>query len=182
MLDILHQYLITLMVYFFPVICLWNLPYCSSLPLPTMLLLCTFKKTPALSSSDLAVVDSSAVCPSASFLQAEQIQLSQPFLIWPVLQVLDQLGGLCGTHSSVSIPILHWGAKTRTQYSRCGLKSAEQSGRITPLDLLVTLFLSIPLLQAHVAGWQSTSCPQRPPCAFLQSCFLDSWAPACGVV
>lgn len=170
-LDILHQYLITLMVYFFPLICLWNLPYCSSLPLPTMLLLCTFKKTPALSSSDQAVVDGSAVCPSASFLQAEQIRLSQPFIIWPVLQVLDQLGGLCGTHSSVSIPILHWGAQNRTQYSRCGLKSAEQSGRITPLDLLVTLFLMQPSAAITccwlVINFLSTTTPMCFPAELL---------------
>jgi len=38
----------------------------------------------------------------------------------------------------------YWGALNWTQYSKCGLNSAEQKGNITSLNLLATLFLTQP--------------------------------------
>lgn len=99
---------------FFPLIFIWNLPPCNLLPLPPILSLCALKKTLALSLSDQLVVGSSTVCLSASLPQAEEIQLSQSLLIWPVLHVLYQLCGLCWTHSSISIPILYFRVQKRT--------------------------------------------------------------------
>lgn len=72
----------------FALISICNLPPRNLHPLPPVLSLCALKNTLALSSSDQLVVDSSTVCPSASLLQAEQTQLSQPFLILPLFNVL----------------------------------------------------------------------------------------------
>jgi len=48
------------------------------------------------------------------------------------------------TPSGRSLTFLNWGAQNDTLYSRCGLSRAEKRGRITSLDLLVTLFLMHP--------------------------------------
>lgn len=114
----------------FPLISICNLPPCNLFPLPPVLSLYALKKSLALSSSDQLAIDSSTLCPSASLLQAEQTQLSQPFLIWPVLPVFYQLGGLCWAHSSISILILHFRVQKRTHCSRCGLKITEQHGSL----------------------------------------------------
>ena len=46
--------------------------------------------------------------------------------------------------SSSSLSFLNWGAENWTEYSGCGLTSAEQRGRIISLDLLAMLFLMHP--------------------------------------
>ena len=65
------------------------------------------------------------VSPQPSLLQAEQPQLSQPFLIGEVLQPSDHLCGLLWTHSNSSMSFLCWGLQNWRQDSRWGLTRAE---------------------------------------------------------
>ena len=72
---------------------------------------------------------------------AEEPQLSQPVLVEEVLQPSDHLHGppldlLQPLHVILVLGLQNW-----TQHSRWGLMRAEQRGRITSLDLLVTLLL-----------------------------------------
>ncbi|KAK4831009.1 hypothetical protein QYF61_014610 [Mycteria americana] len=63
--------------------------------------------------------------------KAERSHLSEPQLVGQVLLSLYRTHGL----SSMSMSLLYWGAQNRTHYSRCGLTTAEQRGRIISLDL-----------------------------------------------
>lgn len=66
----------------------------------------------------------------------------------------------------------YWRARNWTHYSRCGLPSTEQRGRIISFDLLAMLCLIKYLLeQWHTAGSGSVWCPPRPPGPFLQAAF-----------
>lgn len=66
----------------------------------------------------------------------------------------------------------YWRARNWTHYSRCGLLSTEQRGRIISFDLLAMLCLIKHLLQQwHTAGSCSVWCPLRPPGPFLQAAF-----------
>lgn len=68
---------------------------------------------------------------------------------------------------------------------RCDLSSAEQSGRITSLHLLVTFLLmqqrkrNSSLLQGRSTASCLTWCPPGVPGPFLQSCCPGSWLLAC---
>jgi len=78
------------------------------------------------------------------------------------------------THSSMSMSVLHWGAQNWTQV--CHLRG-KQRGMIISLALLARLLLVKPgtllifLLQGHVAGSWSTSCPFRHPVFFYEADF-----------
>jgi len=60
-----------------------------------------------------------------SLLQAEQPQLSQPFLTEEVFQPSDQLCALLWTHSNRSMSVLCWGLQSWTQDSQWSLTRAE---------------------------------------------------------
>ena len=90
-------------------------------------------------------VESSKVPPQPPFLQAEQSQFPQPLLTRLTLQTLHQL--CCSSlhmlqQLNVFLVVRGW-----TQYSRCGLTSAEYRGTITSLLLPATLFL----IQARIS-------------------------------
>lgn len=53
-------------------------------------------------------------------------------------------------YAGMSLSFLYWGAWSWTQHSRCG-PSTEQSGRITPFDLLATVFLNAAQLLSFFA-------------------------------
>ncbi|KAK4828387.1 hypothetical protein QYF61_026125 [Mycteria americana] len=84
---------------------------------------------------------------------AKQPQFPQTLLIRLVLQTLPQL--CCPSLDTLQpLNVSLVGAQNRTQYSRCGLTSAEYKGTITSLVLLATLFLiqaRMPL--AFLATW-----------------------------
>ena len=70
----------------------------------------------------------------------------------------------------------YWGLHIWTQYSRWGLTSAEQKGRITSLHLLATLLLMQPRIQlafwtARAHRWLMSNLPSTStPMFFLQVC------------
>ena len=72
-----------------------------------------------------------------SFPHAEQLQVTQPFLIGEILQALRFL---CGPPPRRSLSFWNWGAQNWTQYTQYGLTRAEQRARITSLSLLAALF------------------------------------------
>lgn len=79
---------------------------------------------------------------------------------------------LC-THSSTSMSFLKRRAQNWTQDPRHGLTSGQYRGKITPLVLLVTLFL---MLLAFLATWAHTSscstyCQPTPSGPFSLACF-----------
>ena len=114
------------------------------------------KLAPIFLTSPLQVLEGSIkVSPEPSLLQAEQPQLSQPFLVAEVLQPSDHFCGLLWTRSNRSMSFLCWGLQSWTQDS--GITRAEQRGRITSLDLLATLLLME--LRIQLAAWAaSTHC------------------------
>lgn len=57
---------------------------------------------------------------------------------------LITLVALHWTLSSIPMFLLYWEAWNRSQHSTCSLSSAEQKGRISPLELLAILFLTQP--------------------------------------
>lgn len=69
---------------------------------------------------------------------------------------------LCSTRSSMSTSLLYWRAQDWSQHCRCGFSPAEESRRITCLDLLEMLFKTQPwrLLATFAA---------RSPCWFMVS-------------
>lgn len=71
-----------------------------------------------------------------SLLQAEQSQFSQPFLVG---EMLVSFVDLYWTLASTSMSLLYWGGQHWTQYSTCGLTSAEERGGSTSLSLLLNL-------------------------------------------
>jgi len=76
-----------------------------------------------------------------SLLQAEQFQLSQPFLIGEMLQTLIHLcDPSLDSHQYINASLV-LGSPELDKHSRCGLTSAEQRGRITSLNLVATLCL-----------------------------------------
>ena len=93
--------------------------------------------------------------PEPSLLQAEQPQLSQPFLTGEVLQPSDHF---CGPPLDPLQQVdLFPGLQSWTQDSRLGLTRAEQRGRITSPDLLAILLLMQPRI--WLAFWAvSTHC------------------------
>lgn len=82
--------------------------------------------------------------PESSLLQAELVQLSQPFLLRGMLQSIHHWS-LC----SSSMFLLDWKAQNWTRYSRCNLTNAENRGN-TIFNLLVTLICSKNTLLAYV--------------------------------
>lgn len=82
--------------------------------------------------------------PESSLLQAELVQLSQPFLLRGMLQSIHHWS-LC----SSSMFLLDWKAQNWTWYSRCNLTNAENRGN-TIFNLLVTLICSKNTLLAYV--------------------------------
>ena len=90
-----------------------------------------------------------------SLLQAEESQISQPFLVREMLQATH----LCGPpldSSSSSLSFLSWGAQNWMQYSRGSLANTEQRGRITSLYMLATFFLMLLIFLAMRAHcWSS---------------------------
>jgi len=109
---------------------------------------------------------------------------SNPFIIFVAL---------CWTLSRRSLSPLNCGAQNWTQCSRCGLKGAQQRGRITSLALLATLFLmhsGIPLpflaSKAHCCSWPTcwpvghpgpslhSSSPAGLPPAYTDPCGYSS--------
>lgn len=78
-----------------------------------------------------------------SLLQAEQVQLLQPFLTGQMLQSPDHPGGLYWTHSTFSVAFLNWGPTT---IPRCSPKIAkERQGLvISNLSLLAVPMLAEP--------------------------------------
>ena len=82
--------------------------------------------------------------PEPSLLQAEEVQIPQPFLTGGVLQPSDPLHGppldpLQELHIPQVLRPQAW-----TQYSRWGLTRAEQRGTITSLSLLAATLLIQP--------------------------------------
>ena len=64
--------------------------------------------------------------------------------LWFMGNTFIIVGASYRTLSTMSMPLLYWGTQRWTQYSRCGLNSAEERGRITSLNLLATLHLMKP--------------------------------------
>jgi len=169
----LSQCLTTLTVKYFLLISSLNLLFISLKPLPLVLSKQTQLKSLSLSFLQLHF-RYWKVSPEPSLLQTEQPQLSQPVLIG---DMFDPLEHFCGPPLD-ALQQLHVSAVLRTplwtQYSRWGLTSTEQRGRITSLALLATLLLMQPqgfpsllqiihaprnslntqwrVLKAHVAG------------------------------
>lgn len=52
-----------------------------------------------------------------TLLQAEQTQLSQPFLLQRILQSLNHLCSPLWTYYSKSLSAFYWGAQNQTQHS-----------------------------------------------------------------
>ena len=73
----------------------------------------------------------------SSLLQAEDFQVSHPFLIKKILQAPKHLRG----PSRSALSFLNWETKIWKQHSQWGLTRAESRGRITSLDVLTILFL-----------------------------------------
>jgi len=157
----------------------WNILYFSLCPLPLVLPLDITEKSLVWSSLPFPTRCFYMLIrfpPWASLLQAEQSQLTQPFVFW-MLQALNHLCGpsldsLHYVHVSLELGSPELGPAVRMHLTR-----AEWRGRITSLDLLATLFaMSLggcwpSLLWEHVAG----SCPAWcPPGLLLQSCFPAS--------
>ena len=98
---------------------------------------------PLLTTTSLQVViQSNEVTPEPPSVQTGQSQFPQLLLIRLVLQIPHQLScpslDTCqGLDVFLAVRAQNW-----TQYSRCGLTSAEYRGTITSLLLLATLFLS----------------------------------------
>jgi len=95
------------------------------------------------------------------------------------------LVALCCTLSRRSLSSLNWGAQNWTQCSRCGLKGAEQRGRITFLDLLAMLCalhprvpLALLATRAHCCSWP-TCWPPGLPGPSLQSSSSVGQPPVC---
>lgn len=98
--------------------------------------------------------------------------------------MLQCLHHLC-VNSLGSLQLLHVFLVLRSTETNtalgCDLCSAEQSGRITFVHLLVTFLLmqqrkcNSSLLQGHSAVSCSTWCPPGAPSPFLQSCCPGSW-------
>ena len=65
------------------------------------------------------------VTPKPSLLQAEQSQLSQPFLVGDMLHSFTIFVSLLWNLSTMSISLLYWGIWKWTQHTRCGLISFE---------------------------------------------------------
>lgn len=133
------------------------------------------------------VEDSSKIHPYSSLLKTGQSQFPQHFLLCHVLQSPNPLGGLL-LDSPIYISVcffLYWGMPNRIQHSRCAVGTAEQRGRISSLNQLVTPLLIQPkMLSAFFAArayrWlmfslvsTGTSGPS------LQSWFLASQPSAC---
>ncbi|KAK4832903.1 hypothetical protein QYF61_026546 [Mycteria americana] len=81
-----------------------------------------------------------------SLSQSAQERCSSPLIIFVAL---------LWTHSNRSMSFLYWGPQTQMQYPRWGLTRVEQRGRITSLDLLVTLLLMQPRIQ--LAFWAASA-------------------------
>jgi len=81
------------------------------------------------------------IVPKPSLLQAEQSQLSQPFLMGEGSSPLIIFVASYWTLSSMPVSLLYWGAQNWTQCSRCGPTSAEQRRRITSLNPLAMFCL-----------------------------------------
>lgn len=102
----------------------WNFLVFNGSPLPPVLSLASAERS--LAPSSLPPQQTSDP-PEPSPLQAEQTQLTQPFLTSRVLQTLKCLCGLCWTHSSPSISLLPWEAQPWTQCSRCASPGLSRS-------------------------------------------------------
>lgn len=93
-------------------------------------------------------------------------------LCWQTLLFLQDLLGLCWTHSSMSTLLFYWGSQHWRLHSRsASLVLWFYRGRITFLVLLATHSLKQPaLLQGHLAASHLMWCPQ--PKAGLQMDFV----------
>lgn len=93
---------------------------------------------------------------------------------------------LCWTPFSILVSPSYWEAVKRTWYSTCGLTSDGYRGRITSLDLLVTLGLMQPRIPLQFlltvaqsfADSCSTLCASQTPGLFLLNCFSRWVAPS----
>ncbi|KAK4829890.1 hypothetical protein QYF61_007282 [Mycteria americana] len=94
------------------------------------------------------------VSPEPSLLQAEQPQLSQPVFIGELLQPSDHLHGPSLDSLQQVHVLIMLGAPELDADFRWGLTRAEQSGRITSLDLLATLLMQ-PRIQ--LAFWAASA-------------------------
>lgn len=103
-------------------------------PLPHVLALSTTEKSHAYLHSHAIVI---------SLLHAKYSQVSQSFLIGKILQSII-LVALYWAFSNISKFLLYCGTLNQTQYSRCGLTSAEERGRITFIDLMAIFCLMQP--------------------------------------
>lgn len=63
--------------------------------------------------------------PEPSFLQNEQIQLTQPFHIWKMFHTFPHFRALCSNHSRNPISLLYWGIWYWTHHSRWDVTRAE---------------------------------------------------------
>jgi len=114
---------------FFPIS---NLNLSSLTPLPLLLSLQALVKghCPTVLQAPLWVLEGcNKVSVEPSLLQAEQPQLSQPFLIGGVLQPSDHFCGLLLTRSNRSLPFCTEGSRDghRTQVGSCQSRGAESS-------------------------------------------------------
>ena len=89
-------------------------------------------------------------------LQIEQSQVSQPFLISELHQVLSPCHSPLDSYLGDPCIFFNWGAQNWTQYSRCGLTRVEYRGRITCLSLLAMLFLMHPQDTIGLLGYKGT--------------------------
>ena len=118
--------------------------------------------------------------PEPSLPQSEQPQHSASPCITDALIPQSSLWPFEGL-----TPVCLCQAQNWIQESRCGLTSAEQRGRITSVDLLVTVILTqsrccwTSLLPRYIASSCSLWCPPGPQVPFLQSCFPESHPSAC---
>lgn len=115
---------------------------------------CSCKKSLSIfhASSLQGLESCNKIISKSCLFQAEQSQLSQPFLTGEVLHPSDQLGGLHWTCSNGSMSFLCWWPQSWIQYSRCDLVRAEQRSRILSLALLPMLLLMQPRLSFWVVS------------------------------
>ena len=109
--------------------------------------------------------------PQSSFLQAEQIQVTPPFLIKEMLRPFITFVELCWTHSRRSLCGFFWTGEPRTGCSSLNVASPGKSrgGGSPPLTCWPNSFSCTPgycwpsCPQGHTAGSWTTCCPLGPP-------------------
>ena len=118
-----------------------------------------------------------------SLLQAEQPQLSQPFFIREVFQLIISVA-LLWTCSNRCMSFLCWELQRWMQDSTWGLTRAEQRDRITSLYLLAMLLLMQPRIQltfwtASTHCWvMSSFSSTSPPKSFLSGLLSTPSSPS----